>query len=106
MSVTIDLGMQTCVPGEALGWHIMRHTARTPSTHYTRASLIVHNVTWCETPWSRYAGAEYLSDSIGEARRDEPEVNVTSNLLVQTKIPQNSLGNQDLHIQLVSFQRK
>ena len=35
-----------------------------------------------------------------------PEVNVTSNLLVQTKIPQNSLGNQDLHIQLVSFQRK
>ena len=33
--------------------------------------------------------------SIGEARRDGPEVNVTSNLLVQTKIPQNSLGNQD-----------
>ena len=43
---------------------------------------------------------------IGEARRDGPEVNVTSNLLVQTKIPQSSLGNQDLHIQLVSFQRK
>ena len=33
----------------------MRHTARTPSTRYTRASLVVHNVTWCETPWSRYA---------------------------------------------------
>ena len=47
-----------------------------------------------------------VSVSIGEPRRDGPEVNVTSNLLVQTKIPQNSLGNQDLHIQLVSFQRK
>jgi hypothetical protein len=38
-------------------------------------------------------------------RHDGPEVTVTSNLLVQTKSPQNSLGNQDLHIQLVNFQR-
>ena len=57
-------------------------------------------------PWPSNVTFRICCGSIGEPRRDGPEVNVTSNLLVQTKIPQNSLGNQDLHIQLVNFQRK